>query len=217
MVDTVREIIKGAMRRNGALGSGNDPNAAEIADGLRAYNNLVRPLHGNIIGTPLFPVSFTTSATAEPGGHYMVALSAIATLTMPLNPKMGARVGFTDMKANLATYNLTINPNNRLIAGAASNLTKSTNGTNETYWFNNETGWVLEADAAIDDTCVYPAVAAGFLPDMLAVQFISEFGGQVSPEVVARAVEGREVFSRVFGRSGRNQANAPLTLARPAA
>lgn len=217
MAQTVRDIIKGAMRRNGALGSGNDPGAAEIADGLTAYNNLVRGFHGNIIGTPLFPVSLAASLTGEPGGHYMCALTAIATLTLPANPKMGARVAYSDMKANFATYNLTVNPNSRLIAGAASNLTISANSATAKYWFNNETGWVLEADATIDADCVYPAEAAGYLPDMLAVHFLSEFGGEVRPDVVARAVEGREVFARVFGRQGRNQANAPLTMTRPAA
>lgn len=212
MAQTVRQIISGAMRRNGALSSGAQPTAAEIEDTLLAYNNLVRSLHGTLIGTPLTPVSMTAATTAEIGGNYMVAFSSAgATLTLPSNPMNGARVGFADVKANFATYNLTVNPNSRLIEAAASNLTLSTNSTNRVYWFNAEAGnWVREQDAAIGDTCVYPDSVAGYLPDMLAVHCISEFGGEVRPDTVARSLEGRAAFARVFGRQGRNQLYAPM-------
>lgn len=208
----VREILQRASRINGALANGDDLQAAEATNALTAYNNMTRGYHGTLIGVPLFPVSFTAAATVEPGSANMCALTAAATLTLPANPKGGTRVGWADVKANFATYNLTVNLNSRLYASAATALVESTNNTNKIVWFNPETGnWVLEADATIDATCVYPDSISGYLPEMLAVHAVSEYGGEVRQEVIARALEGREAFARVLGRKGRNQANAPLT------
>lgn len=211
---TVRVILQRASRLNGALAMGDDLTAPEAESLLQAYNNMTRGFHGTIIGTPLTPVSLTATMSAETGGSYMCFISAAANLTLPANPKGGARVGFADVKNNFATYNLTVKPNGRLIEGAASDLTISTSLSNRVYWFNPETGnWVKEVDAAIDDTCVYPDAISGFLPDMLAVYAIGEYGGEVRPEVAARAVEGRAAFARVLGRKGRNQAFAPMAPA----
>lgn len=209
---TVRTVVNAALRRLGALASGDDPGAQEIADALIAYNNMCKRMHGTIIGTKLTPVAMTAATTAEPGGVYMVAFaSAGATLTMPSNPKGGSRVGYADTKANFGTYNLTIAPNSRLIAGASTNVTVSTNSANGVYWFNPETGnWVLEGDATIDATVAYPDSLVGYLPDMLAVQIVSEYGGEIRQDIVSMAGEGRQAFARVLGRRGRNQMDAPV-------
>lgn len=213
MTQTVRATVLGALRRLGAISSGDDPNAQEIADALTAYNNLVRPLHGTIIGTRLTPIAMTAAMTGEPGGLYQCALASGATLTLPANPKPGARIGVADAKLNFNTNNLTVNPNSRLIEGASTNLVLSAAGTtsNRIWWFNHEQGnWVKEADALIDDNVVYPDSLIGYLPDMLAVQIVSEYGGDIRQDIVARSAEGKQAFARVFGRRGRNQADAPV-------
>jgi len=210
MTYVVRALLKRASRLNGALAMGDDLTAIEADNLTTAYNNMCGAMHGKIIGTKLTMMPLTASLTGEPGGSYQCALSAIATLTMPANPQAGSRVGFADTKANFNTYNLTVNPNSRLIGDAASNLTVSTNGTSRIYWYNPERGWLQEAPALIDDNCAYPDSLAGYLPDMLALFCVGEYGGEVRPEVVARAKEGREAFARDLGRQGRNQSSAPM-------
>ena len=163
---------------------------------------------GVVAGSAVFSNTTSGAITVSP----VAGALGTVTLTLPANPKGGTRVGWADVKANFATYNLTVNLNSRLYAAAATAIVENANNANKIVWFNPETGnWVLEADATIDATCVYPDSISGYLPEMLAVHAVSEYGGEVRQEVIARALEGREAFARVLGRKGRNQANAPLT------
>ena len=58
--------------------------------------------------------------------------------------------------------------------------------------------------AAVDDAL------AAYLPDMLAVYAVAEYGGEVRPDVVAKAMEGRQAFARTYGARGRNSTDAPI-------
>lgn len=213
MTMTVREVIKAALRQMGGLASGDEPAADEVTDALTAYNNMVRAAFGTIIGPRLSPQAAAASLTAEPGGQYQIAASAM-TITLPANPRNGARVGVVDANLNFATNNCTVSRNGRLLEGAAANLTLSVAGTNRTWFFRGDTGnWTREADALIDDTPYFPDPLVSYLPAMLAMHIVSEYGGEIRPDVVAKAIEGREAFKRVFSRRGRNQADAPIGAA----
>lgn len=212
MAHTVRETLKRAMRLHGALATGDDPSADELTDALLTMNTLKRSMFGTIIGPRLASVGLIgTTGQAESGGKYAIPAAAF-TLTAPLNPKSGARFGVADANLNFGTNACTINRNGRLIEGAASNLSLSTNGDNRTWFFDGHTGnWILEKDyATVDDSIEFPDALVSYLPNMLAVAMAAEFGSEIRADVVAGANEGRQAFARQYGRRGRNQSDMPI-------
>jgi len=210
MTMTVRDVIKAALRKMGGLASGDEPTADEVTDARIAYNSMLRSMFGTIIGPRLSPQAAAASLTAEPGGQYQIAASAI-TITLPVNPRNGARVGVVDSNLNFATNTCTIARSGRLLEGAAANISLTTAGASRTWFFRGDTGnWIREADQSVDDAVYFPDELVAYMGDMLAVYIASEYGGEIRPDVVAKAIEGRAAFTRVFSRRGRNQADAPL-------
>jgi hypothetical protein len=207
---TVRDVIKRANRLMGALATGDDPTADELSDALISYNSMVRAMFGTIIGPRLSSLTASASLTAEPGGLYQVGSSAV-TITLPAQPRNGARVGVNDANLGLSTNACTVNRNGRLLEGAAANLTLNTNGTNRIWFYRGDSGnWVREADALIDDNPFFPDALTAYLADMLAVYVAGEYGSDIRPDIVAKALEGRQAFARTYARRGRNQADAPV-------
>jgi hypothetical protein len=207
---TVRDVIKRANRLMGALATGDDPTADELNDALISYNSMVRSMFGTVLGPRLSSLTAALSITAEPGGLYQVG-SAAVTITLPAQPRSGARVGVNDANLGLSSNVCTVNRNGRLLEGAAANLTLNTNGTSRVWFYRGDTGnWVREADALIDDIPYFPDPLIAYLPDMLAVYVSGEYGSDIRPDTVAKALEGRQAFARTYSRRGRNQADAPV-------
>lgn len=208
----IRDIVKRSQRLLGALVTGDDPSADELSDELLSYTAMQRSLFGTVIGPKLSPFTApTTPGQAENGGLYMIPAS-LYTLTAPTNPRSGARFGAVDPNLNFATNNCTIARNGRLLEGAASNLTLSTNGANRQWFFDADTGnWVREADpASVDVSPPFPDRLISHLPAMLAVWIAAEFGSEIRPDVVAMGQLGMQAFARVYARRGRNQTDAPI-------
>ncbi len=210
----VRDVISRAMRLNGALASGDSPEADELNDAMLAMNTMKRALFGTVIGTRLSPQDLTglTTAQAENGGEYQIPGGATFTLTAPGNPRSGARFGVVDANLNFATYNLTIARNGRLVNGAATNLVLSINGQALRFWFRGDTGnWVEEANyVTANDTIEFPEGLIAYMPYMLAVAIVGEFGGELRQDVIAGAIEGRQAFARQYARRGRNMIDPPI-------
>lgn len=210
MADTVSDVINRGLRLIGGLATGDDPTGEESNDALRCYNNLFRGLFGTIIGPRLAPAVTAVSLTGQTGFIYAVGAAAV-TITLPANPRAGARVGVSDANLALATFNATIARNGHLLEGAAANLTLNTNGTNRIWWFRPDTGnWVREADQALTDSPPFSDDLIGYLPAMFAVNMVAEYGGEVRQDTVANALLGRAAFARQYARRGRNQMDPPL-------
>lgn len=207
---TVRDVIKRANRLMGALATGDDPTADELNDALLSYNSMVRSMFGTIIGPRLSSLTCAVSLTAEPGGIYQVGSVAV-TVTLPSQPRSGARVGVNDANLGLGANTCTVNRGGRLLEGAAANLVLNTNGITRIWFYRGDAGnWVREADALIDDAIFFPDPLIAYMSDMLAVYVAGEFGSDIRPDTVAKAVEGRQAFARSYARRGRNQADAPV-------
>ena len=58
---SLRDVIKRASRLNGALATGDDPTADEIADLTTAANSMIRAMFGVIIGPRLSPLPAAAS------------------------------------------------------------------------------------------------------------------------------------------------------------
>lgn len=202
------------MRLNGNLDAGRMATADELADGLFALNTVKRNLFGAIIGPRLSAQSVAATlsgAQAENGGEYQIP-GVTFTLTLPANPKSGARVGVADAGLGFGTNPCTVARNGRLLEGAAADLTLGVAGEGRRWWFRGDTGdWVREADyAGADDVIDFPADLAVFLPYMLCVAWAAEFDATLRPDVIQGAARGEAAFARQYGRRGVNQVDGAL-------
>lgn len=211
---TCRDIITIAYRKLGEVGSGDTPSSEEAADGFSALNNMVRALHGTVIGPRLSPQPFTATGQAENGGLYQCALSAATAIVAPLNPNGGTRFGVADVGLNFAANNLTINRNARLFEGVAANLVLNANGAQRVWFFDPDTGnWVREQDlASLDVSPPYPDRLVDLLPDMLAVFVAPQFDAEITPALAGAATLAMRAFAGNYGRRGRNQIDSGGSL-----
>lgn len=195
----VSETIEHALRAAGVLDAGQSPTPNQASAALTAMNGLQRSMFGNEVGPRLDAVSFTASATGSFGASLQCALTAAATLTFPASPQPGWRIGYTDVKANFATYNLTVAPNARLISTAvgtyqAGNVTVSTNAASASYFFREDAGWTLEQDWALTDTPYFPVAFHTALADILALVLFPQYDAAPPQHLVANAQRGRDIF-----------------------
>jgi hypothetical protein len=199
---TPRDAIKRAMRLIGALETGGTPTADELTDTLSAFNGMVLALFGTAIGQRLAPKTYSAASTLEAGRQAMCSLSAAVTLTLPANPSDGDRVALVDVGGNFATYNLTLARNSRLLEGAASNLTLSTNLMSRSWFFREDTGnWEREAALTIDQAIFFPEEICEHLVWMLASSLAPEFSGTAPPDhIAARAAAGIQAIAGRYGR-----------------
>lgn len=207
---TVLDIIKAALRINGTIAAGDEPEAGDAQDSLSAYNRMVRSMFGTVIGPRVSPKGLTASTTAISGRIYSVG-SQTLTITLPYDPRSGSRVGVADGNAGLATYPVTIARNGRLLEGSASNITLNGNGDARQWFFRGDTAnWERERDLDLTEEPYFPDELVSRLPWMLAFMLMSEFGAEIRPDVAQMATEGRQHFNRVYGRNGRSRADAPF-------
>ena len=216
---TVRDVMYRAMRLNGALAAGDDPEPEDLADVFEAFNTLKRSWFGTLIGVRLSPQPTAgVIAQAENGGEYAIAAGAPFTVTAPLNPKNGARFGVVDAGLGFATYPCTINPNGRLIDGAAANLVLNVSGIGGRWWFRGDTAdWILEADFATYDSAIeWPDTMIAYMPYMLAAVIGAEYNTELRQDIIAANIEGRALMARTYARRGRNQIDPPIGAPGPA-
>ena len=95
----------------------------------------------NWTSTPL-----TTTANVFSGQKVFIdtATSGAFTVTLPAGPAVGDEISFLDIKSNLGSAALTINPNGKKIFGATANGTVSTSGAGFTIVFTGDAdGWII--------------------------------------------------------------------------
>lgn len=194
----VRDICNRALREIGVLGAGDDPDAPEINDALVTFNTMQLSMFGDSIGPRLTAADVSASRTVENGERLQIR-TAGATLTLPSNPKAGARFGVV-----LVGGTGTIAPNGRFINGAASSITAAAGS----WFFRDDTGnWEKERSLMLDEEPYFDPVLHEPLVYMLAVRLAPQFGEAqtLTPTIQTLAIQGRELFVARYGRRGRNQ------------
>ncbi len=214
MQDT-RALIKAVLRAIGGLDAGQEPSPTQANDCLETVNATLKGMFGREIGLKLDTVNLTGATAGQPWSWYQCALAAGATLTLPANPQEGWRFGYSDTKANFNTNNLTVNPNGRLIAGAAANLVVSVASATATYFYRGDTGWTAEAELALTDTLPFPVDMHGFLASIVAVDHYPQFwpGQQPDAMLVGLSQKGRESFAARYNGRAQSQRVRQLTQA----
>lgn len=202
----VLDVISRAARLLGGLASGSTLGSDEAADGLVAYNSMKRAMFGTIIG-PRLSVQPGVATQAENGGLY-TGPAGPGVIKAPANPRSGWRFGVNNA--------CTISPNGTVIAGGSPNYV--TTGP-QNFWYRGDIGaWLIEADGmSVTEGIEFPDELVDYLPFMLAPVISSEFGSDLTPEIVAGNAEGRQAFARLYGRRGRASQLPPLGLGPAAA
>ena len=212
---TVRDAISRAMRLLGALGSGDEPTAEDMADAMTAANNLKASWFGTLIGARLSQQSVAAGSPnvqAESGGEYAIPPGLAYTVAAPLNPKAGMRFGVIDAGLGFATNACAVSGAGRLVNGGTANVSLNAAGQGARFWYRPDTGnWVEEADwTDPGNTIEFPEEIASFLPYMLAMTLAAEFNTELRQDVIAGDQLGRTIMARTYGARGRNTLDQPL-------
>lgn len=201
---TIRQLITDAFRESGVIGVGVDPDAEEHVEGLRHVNRLFRSLLGNELGEPLQAAHYddVILLTYVPSNvRVVVDLAAPGELNLNENPRDGARFSVSDIGGNLATNNLTVYGNGRLIEENDS-LVLNTNNLNREWFYRADTSnWVRVTDLAADDLSPFPEEFDDLITTMLAIRLNPRYGGAIDEGLVAAMKRSLRQFRARYRQS----------------
>lgn len=189
----VSNIIKRAYRKTNLIPAVASPNANQTTEALEMLNPLISSIVGNEVGSEL------TDFNYDPSGDYdqsyllngdqwvpdnsrlVLNLTGATTVLADPYPYEGQRLAVVDVAGNLATNNLIIDGNGRLIEGAAT-VTLSTNSESRQWLYRADTGnWVKIEELEAADTMPFPVEFDPYFVLMLAVQLNPMYGQTLSP------------------------------------
>jgi hypothetical protein len=209
----LRDVIQRALRLNGSLAAGDDAAPDDMADALLAANTMKAAWFGTLIGGRITEQTVAGGPIqAENGGEYPIPAGTAFTVNAPANPRSGARFGVVDAGLAFGTTSCTINPNGRLIEGAAASLVLNVNGAGGRWWYRGDTGdWVAEAPWTDPGNAIeFPDALIAYMPYMLAIVIAPEFNTELRQDVIAANSEGRAAFARTYAPRGMNVVEPPL-------
>lgn len=155
-------------------------------------------------GVPLTAAQ-AAAFTVSPNARLVCGLTAATTLILDAQPQDGARFSVVDAKSNFATFNLTLNPNGRKIAGSAANTTLSTNDTARDYFYRADIAdWKVVAPLVLTDEFLFPADFDDFFIITLATRMNPRYGAQLSEESKMRLDQQR---AQIVGRYSQTRLN----------
>lgn len=152
---------------------------AEVPDGFRADVWRYPPVNANLV----------------------LNLSAADTIYLPLCPSDGSRIAVQDLGGNLATYNLTLDGNGRLIDGARTQ-TLSTNSLNRTWMYRADLGdWQQVTTLAASDEMPFPVEFDDMFIILLAMRLNPRYGRKMDPETRAYLRRIQAMFTARYAQS----------------
>lgn len=184
----VSSIIKRAYRKSNLIPKVSTPDADMTTEALEMLNSLVLGIVGNEVGSELADINYDPSGEHDqsniltgtqwvPDNHRLVLnLDDPTTVLADPYPYEGQRLAVVDVAGNLATNNLTVNGNGRLIEGAAT-VVLSTNSENRQWMYRADTGnWVKIEELETTDHLPFPVEFDPYFVLMLAIQLDPQYG-----------------------------------------
>lgn len=189
---TVAALIERACRSTGVCPEAQPVTAYQSEVGVDAFNEIIDSLPALGVGDVLTTKRVTSAYTVQSPSILHVIATAALTITLPKEPKDGYRVKVVDVAANFATNNVTIARNGWQIAGAASDVTLSTNGQTKEYMFRADLGdWKdITRPLTAASTVPFPAEFDGPLAAILGVRILEVFPRDAGQTVYTRAADG---------------------------
>jgi hypothetical protein len=192
MTTLVSTILQNAYRETNLIPIGQALTTNQQNEALDRLNAIIISAVGNEIGDYFDDINIggtydqSTLCTqwVPDDARLVLNLSAATSLMLDPSPYEGQRLSFIDTKSNLATYNLTINPNGRLIEGLTT-LTLNTNGDSRQWLYRADTGnWVKIVSLASSDTMPFPIEFDDYFITALALRINPRFSQQVPAETI---------------------------------
>ena len=185
------------------------------AEALRRFTSIMAATIGWDAGENLkqWPVG-TTGYTDPPdclradiwryppiNSRMVLNLSVADTIYLPENPSDGARVAVQDLGGNLATYNLTLNGNGRLIE-AVRTLVLSTNSLNRTWLYRADLGdWKRITTLVAGDDLPFPVEFDDMFIILLAMRLNPRYGRKMDVQTVTYLKRMQAMFSARYAQS----------------
>ena len=216
---TVSEIITDAFRKGNLIAVGTSPTSAEQTEALRNLNRIVKSVFGHEAGEPLVAFPVGSGNISRPSGYpwwndvpdndwfvpentrVMLNLENPVSLYLHPDPDNGSRFAAIDVGSNLATHNVTIYGNGRLIEGAAS-ITLSTDDTNSEWFYREDTAnWVKYATLSLVDTFPFPEEFDEYFIVLLAMTLNPAFGAQIDGQALETFQRAKTQFKARYSQN----------------
>lgn len=195
----VSTIITDAYRESNIIPLVATPSTNQTTEALRRLNTLILSSVGNEVGDELCEINYggdfdQTLAIGQwvPDNIRLILdLTATTTLNLDPYPYEGQRLAVNDVAGNLATYNLTLNGNGRLIEGSSS-LVLSTNSEARQWLYRSDIGnWVRINELISSDSMPFPIEYDDFFVTTLAVRLNPRYGQSLSQETIQALTRAR--------------------------
>jgi hypothetical protein len=228
----VSEIITDAYRISNLLAIGVSPTAAQTTEALRYLNRIVKSVFGNEAGDPLVAFPIGDNNINRPSGYpwwnttpdgewfvpknYRLMLNLTTPVTLYLHPEPddGSRLGVIDVSGNIATNNVTIFGNGRLIESANS-IVLNVNSTDSEWFYRADlANWVKYAPLLASDTFPFPIEFDDFFVTLLAMRLNPSYGSALTEEAVGIYKRSRRQLQARYTQN--IPARSELGLLRPA-
>lgn len=195
----VSSIISDAYRENQRTVLGATPTANEITEALNRLNAIILSTVGNEAGDGLdeiniggtYDQSTFCSQWIPDNARLMLNLAVGTTLHLDPEPYEGQRISVVDITGNLATRNLILNGNGRLIEGIP-NLTLNVNGTTGQWLYRADIGdWVKIEALASSDSMPFPQEFDDYFITVLAMRINPRHSAVTSEETMVALKRSR--------------------------
>jgi hypothetical protein len=204
----VSSIITDAYRETNIVALAGGQSTAQTTEALNRLNPLILSTVGNEAGDDLKELSiggefddtmFTTQWVPD-NVRLMLNLSAARTLSLDPYPRNGQRVAIVDIGSNLGTYNLTLDPNGRLIEGA-STLVLATDDLVRQWMYRSDTGnWARIATLTTADQMPFPSEFDDYFVTMLAMRLSPRYGQEMPTESLRALSRSRNLLRARFNQ-----------------
>lgn len=212
-MSTCLDIVTRALVACRVLGAGRTPKAQDAADGLKTLEELVDHLSGYGASHP-WQEAYEASAyevTRDQPGCRLHAKTGEGgfTVTLPEDPRDGARFAVIDADGTFDTNNLTIDSNGVLFdatltsageptGGSRTTTTLSTQNLRRAWMHRADLGaWVRISGLSLNGAFPYPEEFDRAFRYMLAVELAADYGVEVEDAVSINAQHG---YNRLAAR-----------------
>lgn len=170
---TVTELITDAYRQGNLIALGATPSDAQLNEGLRWLNRLVKSVFGNEAGENLTPFALGRENINRPAGfpwygdappaewfvphntQLLCNLENATEISLHPQPVDGSRVAVNDLALNFSTNSLTLDGNGRRIDGGTSVLL-NVDGTDQVWFYRDDRGEWLTVTPLDDLEAIFP-------------------------------------------------------------
>ena len=193
----ISSLITDAFREGNIIPLTATPNASQLTEALRLYNQNIRSVFGsdageNLTDWPLGSYGYDDPYFNDPRSpdtikHPTINRRLLANNTAPITVYLtdaqdGARVGIADQFSRLATFPVTLDANGRTIEGAPTKVL-NTNGLFQEWFYRADTGnWMKVTSLLSTDDNPFPNDFDIFFICGLAMRLNPRFGRQMDPQ-----------------------------------